>query len=237
MADTFQAAKLLELIEAAEAVPVQTGSYSDSQIDTVLLAGGPRPGAVESQVRASLINDRIRTCPSCRTVLDLPAPKEGRPTETWRCESCHSGFVTGSTDGDEAAVTRGAQRAFQDTRINVQRLPVAKPGALKDLVSKLSAGVYGGPERRGYPRYSASLPAIGVPLDTSHRVAGAPYRITTRDVSGSGLSGFTEERPPTDSMLIDFTPAGLYGWQAVVRIDRRRSAGFLYEFGGPFLVD
>lgn len=236
MADFLQAAKLLELIEAAEAQVPATEPYSDAELDPVLLAGGPRPGSQESKLRATLVNDLIRSCPRCKVVLDLPAPIAGLPTETWRCKACHSVFITGPTDGVAEAANKVAQRAFQDSRIAIDRLPVCETGALKGLVRTLTAAAYNGPERRAYPRYSASLPAIGVPLNEHFDACARPFRVTTRDVSGSGLSGFTETPPPTDLALIDFTPAGLFGWQVAVQINRRRSSGFLKEFGGRFVT-
>lgn len=236
MADLLQAAKLLELIKAAQAKQPAVTPYTDGELDSVLLAGGKRPGAVESRLRATLINDLIRTCPQCKVDLDLPAPVEGLPTEIWRCRTCQSVFVTGPTDKTPAAVHEAAERAFHDSLLSITRLPVCKPGALKSLVKTLSAAVYSGPERRAYPRYSASLPAIGVPLDDNHDTLGRPVRITTRDISGSGLSGFTESPLPTDLVLVDFTPAGLFGWQVAVQIQRRESSGFLMEFGGSFVM-
>ena len=80
------------------------------------------------------------------------------------------------------------------------------------------------------------MPAIGVPLDETRQACRPAVRLTTRDISLSGLSLFAEKPIAAPLLLVDFTPAGLHGCQGVIEINRREVAGFLHEVGGQFVV-
>lgn len=219
----------------AEAPGAEDPLYDAGQLEQALLVDG-RAVSLANRLRATAQFDRIDFCPDCDARLGLPAPLAGRPTETWRCAGCHAVVVSGVTD-DVFAERGVAKKEGRSTPVVLEQLAASQPAAIHSLVRQLSMADYIDRERRQHPRYPVSLPAMAVPLDDLRRVVRTPIRITTRDVSLSGLSAFSETPLPTTYVLVDFTPAGYVGWQAAVKVIRQRTAGFLNEFAGGFIAE
>lgn len=216
--------------------PTQSGGavLEEWEIEGLLESGAQRPASAASRLRATLPSEDIRACVECGAALDLPAPRVGLPTETWRCLRCGAATVSGTTPPGFSK-PGVAQRAHRSERIPVAQLTTSQPAQLRRLVERLTAADYLDAERRATPRYPVSLPAVGIPLGVDGHAAGLPVRVTTRDVSLAGLSGYCETPLAVSLLVIDFTPGGLAGWQAALRVVRQRTTGFLHEFAGEFI--
>jgi hypothetical protein len=212
------------------------GMFSDEEINEILGAGAQHQAPTAERLRAMLNTDLIKRCVECSAELDLPAPRVGKPTETWRCLACHAVCVTGLT-GESVSRPGIAQKAHSSERLPLPQFAASQPAQLRRLVERLTAAGYLDDERRTKPRYAVSLPALGVPLNEARLVVGPPIRLTTRDVSLDGLSAFSETKLTTSLMLVDLTLGGFMGWQVAVRVVRQKTTGFLHEFGAEFVAE
>ncbi|TWT94071.1 hypothetical protein Pla108_37830 [Botrimarina colliarenosi] len=232
---TADAAALLAALQATPkpVASVPPSLYDIASLNEVLLVDN-RKASRTDRIRSTIDYDTIDSCVDCEAVLGLPTPKAGLPSEVWRCRACHAVVVTGETD-ETLASQRFAERIADDEKIALDQLPASQPAAFTKLIRRLTSSDYVESEKRGHPRYTVSIPAVGIPLNESRRAVHGPIRITTRDLSLKGVSAFSEKPLPTELLLIDFTLAGFVGWQAAVQVKRRRTAWFLHEFGGLFI--
>lgn len=216
------------LLETAAA-----GALSAEAIDETLLIGPPPTQSAADRLAAKLKTEEIERCPSCEVTLGLPAPRVGEPTETWRCFACGAIVLSGPVE--VAPPEDVAEQALHELQVPLQRLPMGRPENLKRLVQRLTASDVAGPEHRRHPRITVSLPAVGIPLSETRRAEGTTVRVTTRDISLSGMSLFADREVASPLLLIDFTSAGFRGWQVPIQVCRRQQTGFLHEIGGTFL--
>lgn len=239
MADLLPESEIAALLSAAESfIPasskaVETVGSLQEQIDELLLAGGPSPATAHKRHAGKVRTTAIESC-RCGAALGLPAPEAGGSTEVWRCRECQQVFVSGSTEG--VAKPPGAEKALNEAQTPLSSLSGSDQPELENLVRTLTGASFLGPERREQPRYTVSLPAIGVPIDSRGRVAGRAVRVTTRDLSASGVSVFTEAPVAAPTLLIDFTAAGHPGHQVAVSIIRQKVTGFLHELAGVYVA-
>ncbi|MGL4514485.1 MAG: hypothetical protein ACRCT8_15460 [Lacipirellulaceae bacterium] len=206
-------------------------------LDSILLASNPRKESASVRLTPNVVIERIARCPGCCEEMDLPAPRAGEPTETWRCLRCGATCLSGPTGGPRFDPAAHAERATDPLAIPSRGLPTQDLSALRRVVSLIAAVSHLHNERRTAPRYPVSLPALGAPLDRDGRVIPPMLKLTLRDVSIEGLSFFAFVPVSCERMVIDLTPGGLPGAQVVVALTRLRQLGFLYEVGGTFVVN
>ncbi|MEN0111377.1 MAG: PilZ domain-containing protein [Planctomycetota bacterium] len=237
MPDVLAEAEIAALLNAAEAfIPAsekaaETVGSLQEQIDELLLVGGPSPATTHKRFAEKVDGSRIERC-GCGAELGLPAPEAGGSTEVWRCVACGTVFVSGPTEG--VAKPANVEKALNEAQTPLGKLSGSNPEAREELVRTLTGASFLGPERRESPRFALSLPATGVPIDARGRVAGRAVRVTTRDLSASGASVFTEAPVAAPTLLIDFTAAGYPGRQVALTITRQRVTGFLQELAGVY---
>lgn len=237
MSNFLAEAEIAALLSAAESVipsaedAAPTSGSLQAQIDELLLVGGASPAAAHRRYAEKAPVKTIERC-GCGVELGLPTPEPGGATEVWRCASCGTVYVSGSTE--EGVKPSQAEKALNDSQTPLGKLSGSDSAAREELLRALSGASFLGPERRQTPRFDVSLPAVGVPIDTHGRIVGRAVRVTTRDVSADGASVFTEAPVAAPTLVIDFTAAGFPGRQVALKITRQRVTGFLHELAGVY---
>lgn len=239
--DVLAESQIAALLGAANAtIPEEPDSDDASEDDSAgvreLLLSGGASGVPWCQVVRRFRQPTIDDCPECAAPIHLPAVQPGKPTETWRCLDCGAVWLTGPTVGPSPASRRAEKRTSEDPRFPISAMPVSVPATRRRLLQDLTRADYIGPEHRKYPRTTVSLPTIATPMARDGSIIGTPFRATTREISMIGIGLFCEEPVTSPCLLVDFTPSALDGWQVVLRIVRRHTAGFLNEVGGELLV-
>lgn len=226
-----------QMPEPPPASPIEKRAWSPDELNALLLAESPSESNTPDISPAPSNAGAIGACPECLIELGLPAPSTGQATESWRCLGCGAVCLTGPTSDRHRNHARAQRRAESDGGLPIAAMAASQRNGRDRLLRLLTGSSYTGDERRGYPRAPLSLPAVAVFLNEDRSASGFAFRVTTRDVSACGMSVFCESGVTSPMLLIDFTRAGLPGWQIVIRVTRSRPAGFLYEVGGDFVFE
>jgi hypothetical protein len=92
-----------------------------------------------------------------------------------------------------------------------------------------------GKERRQQTRYSIGVEVIAVPLHANFSIAGPAVRMTTRDISSSGIALSYARFTSAPYFAIDFTTAGIELLQVLLKVLRVSNNGPNYEVAGKFV--
>jgi hypothetical protein len=175
------------------------------------------------------------TC-KCGSVIAIQPPAADLPAAAWICKTCGAAYFGGlNTDkcrGVELLAYDGSALAGED-RIELSagatpsKTDVATPGSAIDSLT--------GKDRRQQTRYSLGVPVIAIPLRANFSIAGPAVRMTTRDISQSGIALAYARFSDVPYYVIDFTAAGIELLQVLLKVLRVSNSGPTYEVAGNFI--
>ena len=176
------------------------------------------------------------SCP-CGSLIAIQAPAADFPAAAWICKTCGAayfgGLATDKSSGVELLATcDGGALAGEDQSepiagSTVEKTNVATSGSAKDALT--------GKNRRQQTRYSIGISVIAVPLRANFSIAGPAVRMTTRDISQSGMSLAYARFSDAPYYVIDFTAAGIELLQVLLKVLRVSNCGPTYEVAGKFI--
>jgi hypothetical protein len=175
-------------------------------------------------------------CP-CGSLIAIQAPAADLPAAAWICKTCGAayfgGLATDKSSGVELlAAYDGSALAGDDQTepiagSTLEKTDVATSGSAKDALT--------GRDRRQQTRYSIGISVIAVPLRANFSIAGPAVRMTTRDISQSGMSLAYARFSDAPYYVIDFTAAGIELLQVLLKVLRVSNCGPTYEVAGKFI--
>jgi hypothetical protein len=202
------------------------------------------------QRRASLLPSKVRresasaddsclvehSCP-CGSLIAIQAPAADLPAAAWICKTCGAayfgGLATDKNSGVELlAAYDGSALAGEDhteptAGSTQEKTDVATSSSAKDGLT--------GRDRRQQTRYSIGISVIAVPLRANFSIAGPAVRMTTRDISQSGMALACARFSDFPYYVIDFTAAGIELLQVLLKVLRVSNCGPTYEVAGKFI--
>jgi hypothetical protein len=193
-----------------------------------------------SNVRSQDITDAARlvkhSC-QCGTVIAIHAPTADLPVATWICKTCRAAYFGGLN----SIKTHGVE-LFDTTNSNSltgagQSGPIADSIPTNANVTPCcsAADTFSGRDRRQQTRYSIGVPVVAVPLRADFSIAGPAVRMTTRDISQSGIALAHARFSDVPYYVIDFTSAQIELLQVLLQVLRVSNTGPTYEIAGKFI--
>lgn len=174
---------------------------------------------------------------NCGSVIAIQAPAADLPVVAWICKTCGAAYF----GGVNTAKTRGVELlAGNDGSVlgrEDQTEPIAEssPPKKDEAASGSATDTLTGMDRRQHTRYSIGLSVIAVPLRANFSIAGPAVRMTTRDISKSGVALAYARFSDAPYYVIDFTAAGIELLQVLVKVLRVSNTGPTYEVAGKFI--
>jgi hypothetical protein len=173
----------------------------------------------------------------CGSVIAIQAPTADLPAAAWICKTCRAAFFGGvnsvNNRGVELlALNDGSQLAGKELTEPTGESTPAKTGTMQ-TGSAVSTAT--GKERRQQTRYSIGVPVVAVPLRADFSIAGPAVRMTTRDISQSGMALAHARFSEVPYYVIDFTSAGIELLQVLLQVLRVSNSGPTYEVAGKFI--
>jgi len=203
--------------------------HSDKHPRRTAPAANARPTRVASGSRL------IEHACQCGSVMAIHPPTAELLAAAWICTSCGAVYF-----GD-----------FDDTKIRGVELLVANDnnfhlaeGYVETLCGTLTAKhnvknngslSSAGRERRLQTRYSIGVEVVAIPLHADFAIAGPAVRMTTRDISSSGVALSCARFTNAPYFAIDFTSAGIELLQVLLQVVRVSNNGPNYEVAGKFI--
>jgi hypothetical protein len=192
-----------------------------------------------SNVRPQRIIDPSRLVEhSCRcgNVIAIQAPAADLPIATWICETCGTAYFGGVNSTKNHGVELLAANDRSQLGGEDQTGPIGESTSTKtDLATSGSEVVLPGKDRRQQTRYSIGVPVVAIPLRADFSIAGPALRMTTRDVSQSGIALAHARFSDVPYYVIDFTAAGLELLQVLMKVLRVSNSGPTYQVAGKFI--
>jgi hypothetical protein len=200
----------------------------------------PRVGPSASNVRPESDIDSARvvqhTC-QCGSIIAVQAPAADLPAAAWICKTCGAAYFGGLSTtkgrGVELLVANdGSALAGED-----QTEPIGESTPAKTDVAACGSAIVTltGKDRRQQTRYSIGVPVVAVPLRANFRIAGPAVRMTTKDISQSGMALAHARFSDVPYYVIDFTAAGIELLQVLLKVLRVSNSGPSYEVAGKFI--
>jgi hypothetical protein len=196
-----------------------------------LSASGMRPESVIDESRL------VEHSCQCGSVIAIHAPAADQSVAAWICKTCGAAYF-GDTNaakncGVEVLVANGGSPlAGEDQK---EPISESKPATINAVASNSEIGTLTGKERRQQTRYSIGVPVVAVPLRANFSIAGPAVRMTTRDISKSGIALASARFSDAPYFVIDFTAAGIELLQVLLKVLRVRNTGPTYEVAGKFI--
>jgi hypothetical protein len=202
------------------------------------------------QRRASLPTSKVRResagsdasclvehlCP-CGSLIAIQAPAADLPAAAWICKTCGAayfgGLATDKSSGVEllaaydGSALAGEEHTEPTAGSTQEKTDVATSDSAKDGLT--------GRDRRQQTRYSIGISVIAVPLRANFSIAGPAVRMTTRDISQSGMALACARFSDAPYYVIDFTAAGIELLQVLLKVLRISNNGPTYEVAGKFI--
>ena len=176
------------------------------------------------------------SCP-CGSVIAIQAPAADLPAAAWICKTCGAAYFGGlATDKNsgvellaayDSSALAGEDRTEPIAGSTHEKSDVATSGSAKDGLT--------GRDRRQQTRYSIGISVIAVPLRANFSIAGPAVRMTTRDISQSGMALACARFSDVPYYVIDFTAAGIELLQVLLKVLRVSNNGPTYEVAGKFI--
>jgi hypothetical protein len=172
----------------------------------------------------------------CGSVIAIEAPAADLPVAAWICKTCGAAYFGGvSTDKSRGVQLLAAQDGIAITdEGQTQAVAESTPANTAEAASS-SAVVPNGKDRRQHTRYSIGVPVVAVPLRADFRIAGPAVRMTTRDISKTGIALAYTRFSDVPYYVIDFTAAGIELLQVLLKVLRVSNSGPTYEVAGQFI--
>lgn len=195
-------------------------------------AGGVTNGRSDHAIVSSRLVEH--TC-QCGFVVAIHAPVAEQPAATWVCKSCGTAYF-GSLD---ATKTRGVELLDCNdscTSVTGDQNGAANPSQPANGSScENRATPQNGRERRQQTRYTIGVEVVAVPLNANFGIAGPGVRMTTRDISSTGIALSCARFTNVPYFAIDFTSAGIALLQVLMKVVRVSNNGPNYEVAGSFV--
>jgi hypothetical protein len=197
----------------------------------LLSASGMRPESVIDDSR--LVE---HTC-QCGSAIAIHAPAADQSVAAWICKTCGAAYFgdtnTAKNCGVELmAANGGSPLAGEDQTESVDGTTPAKTEA---PVCGSATDTFKGKTRRLQTRYSIGVPVVAIPLRANFSIAGPAVRMTTRDISQSGIALAHMRFSEAPYYVIDFTAAGIELLQVLLKVLRVSNNGPTYEVAGKFI--
>jgi ribosomal protein L37AE/L43A len=193
-----------------------------------------------SNVRRESVNDSshvVEHLCNCGSVIAIQAPAADLSVAIWICKTCGAAYFGGANTAKTRGVELlagidGSALAGED-----QTKPIAESTPAKTDVAASSSATdtLTGMDRREQTRYSIGVPVVAVPLRANFSIAGPAVRMTTRDISKSGVALAYARFSDAPYYVIDFTAAGIELLQVLLKVLRVRNTGPTYEVAGNFI--
>jgi hypothetical protein len=173
----------------------------------------------------------------CGSVIAIHAPAADLPVAAWICKTCRAAYFGGvnsiKTYGVELFDATNSNSFTGDGRSN----PIGESTPANADVTPCGSAVetFSRRDRRQQTRYSIGVPVVAVPLRSDFSIAGPAVRMTTRDISQSGIALAYARFSDVPYYVIDFTSAGIELLQVLLQVLRVRNTGPTYEFAGKFI--
>jgi hypothetical protein len=191
-------------------------------------------------VRAESIIDASRlvehSC-QCGSTIAIHAPAADHPVATWVCKTCGAAYFGGvnstKNHGVELLAAHGGNSlagddpAIPDGGSSSSGAEATPSGSVADTLK--------GIDRRQHTRYSIGVPVVAVPLGANFTVLGPAVKMTTRDISKSGVGLAYARFTDAPYFVIDFTSAGIELLQVLMKVVRVSNNGPTYEVAGKFI--
>jgi hypothetical protein len=181
---------------------------------------------------------RVEHSCQCGSVIAIEPPSADHPVSAWICKSCGAAYFGGmnvtNTRGVEmlkavsvsALAGEGHSELIRADSLAAENDASASNSALDTLTGK---------DRRQQTRYSLGVAVVAVPLHANFSIAGPAVRMTTKDISQSGVALTHARFSEVPYYVIDFTAAGMELLQVLVQVLRVRNNGPTYELAGKFI--
>lgn len=211
---------------------IHFGGASDAVVDS-LISLPKRPQSSEPVA--------FGNCGTCGLPVGFYPPEINAEVCPWHCQCCNAiHFAKAAPAHDKNYFGIAPLPPFADlVAPEAPRLSEVEdatpPDHLLRLVKLLCNQDYRGVERRRYQRYAAVVSVIAVPLNDEFRVSGLPLRMTTTNVSHSGISLIYNDYHVSAHYALDFSVSAMPLCQAVVTPVRMRALGPVYEIGARFV--
>jgi hypothetical protein len=169
----------------------------------------------------------------CGSLIAIQPPTADLPVAAWICQSCgaaYFGGANGKSRGVRLLENDGSALAGED-QIEAAGESTAQPDAPKPGSDVTLTGA----NRRQQTRYSIGVPVVAVPLRANFSIAGAAMRMTTRDISKTGVALANARFSDVPYYVIDFTAAGIELLQVLMKVLRVSPSGPTYEVAGKFI--
>src|SRR4051794_20929645 len=197
--------------------------------------------STSSVVRVQSIVDASRlvehSC-QCGSVIAIHAPVADLPVAAWICKTCGAAYFGGINSSRNHGVELLAANGGNSLAHDHQTEPSGESTVAKADVEPSGSAVATptGRERRQHTRYSIGVPVVAVPIAADFTIAGSAMRMTTRDISQSGISLGCARFGDTPYYVIDFTCAGIELLQVLLKVLRVSNNGPAYEVAGTFIT-
>jgi hypothetical protein len=173
----------------------------------------------------------------CGSVIAIQPPAADLPVAAWICKTCGAAYFGGADTANSRGVellpaTVGSPLAGEE-----QIEPVSESTPIKtgERTSGAATDTLTGKDRRQQTRYSIGVPVVAVPLRANFSIAGPGVRMTTRDISPSGIALAHTRFSEVPYYVIDFTAAGIELLQVLLKVLRVSNSGPTYEVAGKFI--
>jgi hypothetical protein len=199
-----------------------------------------RTSRASSNIRSESVpidaSDVVQHSCQCGNVIEIQPPAADFPAAAWICKTCGAAFF-----GSLASANNRRIELLNDA--DVSALVGSEPSHLvgKSTATKTatasgeSEDELAGMDRRQHTRYSIGLPVVAVPLRANFTVAGPCVRMTTRDISKSGMALSHARFSDVPYYVIDFTEARQELLQVILKVLRVSNKGPTYEVAGKFI--
>ena len=173
----------------------------------------------------------------CGSIIAIQAPAADLPVATWICKTCGAAYFGGvnstKNHGVELLAAHAGNSLARDDHVapnddsTSSKAEVTSPGSAVDTLK--------GIDRRQHTRYSIGVPVVAVPLGANFAIVGPAVKMTTRDISKSGVGLAYARFTDAPYYVIDFTSAGIELLQVLMKVVRVSNNGPNYEVAGKFI--
>ena len=173
----------------------------------------------------------------CGSLIAIQAPAADLPVAAWICKTCGAAYFGGVDKAKNHGVELLAANVGSQLAGDDPTEPIAEPTSAKAEVAAEESidDTLTGRDRRQHTRYSIGVPVVAVPLRANFSVAGPAVRMTTRDISPSGIALAYARFSDVPYYVIDFTSAGIELLQVLLKVLRVSNSGPTYEVAGKFI--
>jgi hypothetical protein len=173
----------------------------------------------------------------CGSLIAIQAPAADLPVAAWICKTCGAAYFGGVHAGKNYGVELFAANVGSPLAGDDQTEPIAEAAPVNTdaAAGGSSNDTLTGRDRRQQTRYSIGVPVVAVPLRANFSIAGPAVRMTTRDISPSGIALAHARFSNVPYYVIDFTSAGIELLQVLLKVLRVCNSGPTYEVAGKFI--